>query len=72
MSAIIVQFQDGKEHVRPQTFLPGPSKIPKKFQPQEQSQNLFKMAYIENARAAGYTLEEAEEIKKMIGVKAII
>lgn len=72
MSAMIVQFQDGKDHNRPPTFLPGPSQIPKKFQPVEQSQELFKLAYIENAKAAGYSLEEAEEIKKKIGVKEFL
>jgi hypothetical protein len=70
MTAIIVQFTDGRDHNSPVTFLPGPSKIPKKCRPQEQSQTLFTLAYIENAKAAGYTLEEADEIKKKMGIKA--
>lgn len=69
MSAIIVQFTGGSDHVSEPTFLPGPSEIPKKFQPQDQSQELFRLAYQENAKAAGYTLEEVEEIKKKIGIK---
>lgn len=72
MSAIIIQFSDGRDHVGPPAFLPGPSKIPKKFHPQEQSEALFNLAYTENAKAAGYTLEEVEELKKKVGIKSMM
>eukprot|EP01127_Copromyxa_protea_P015483 TRINITY_DN4460_c1_g1_i2.p1 TRINITY_DN4460_c1_g1~~TRINITY_DN4460_c1_g1_i2.p1 ORF type:complete len:443 (-),score=55.07 TRINITY_DN4460_c1_g1_i2:13-1341(-) len=72
MSAIIIQFSDGRDHVGPPTFLPGPSKIPKKFHPHEQSEALFNLAYTENAKAAGYTLEEVEELRKKMGIKSMM
>eukprot|EP01126_Amoeba_proteus_P043602 TRINITY_DN4794_c0_g1_i11.p1 TRINITY_DN4794_c0_g1~~TRINITY_DN4794_c0_g1_i11.p1 ORF type:complete len:172 (+),score=37.18 TRINITY_DN4794_c0_g1_i11:808-1323(+) len=73
MSAMLVKFEDGGHHISPvPTFLPGPTKIPSSLRPTVESQRLFLNAYTANAKALGYTYEEAREIRKKLGPKKFL
>jgi len=67
MSAILVRFKDDPQMLDTCKFFPGPPKIPKKHKPPPEAQRIYQKAYIENSLEAGYTLEEAIELRKKLG-----
>ena len=63
MTAMLIEFRDGVEHNSPIIFLPGPSQIPEKFRPRPESQEIFILAYLDNAKNAGFSLQQTKDIR---------
>jgi len=59
MSAMIIQFTDGTSYARPTEYIPGPY-----FS--EENDGKFQEAYLKDAQAAGFTLEQALEMRAKI------
>jgi len=59
MSAMIIQFKNGIDYKRPVEFVPGPW-----FETEKDKK--FQTAYIADAQAAGYTIEECHTLRKKL------